>query len=342
MRRGVKIGLAAIAVADVVLGALLATVWTRGADALAYVVVLTLPIAMIAVLVGLVYVMGGGEGVFRLAWTYNARNWNVVWSYKFRLVSVFAGAVVAISLMIVVGSSVVRYFIAPFELMREAHPDIFQINYLVYLGLGLIAFPLVWMAFTVPAERLRSEQVRGTFEILIPTRRGVSTLPFAYLLYRMVNGLLFAGIMLVLFAYIVPPGQVQVLDPVAVTFAMLALALSALGLWGLGLVFGGLVTIYKEIGPATAVVQFVMMAFSGAYVPVEILPTWAHPIATVLPVTYTFRLLRGALVAEQTVFDLIPELFVVFAFGLVFVVGGMWLYRRCLDSARRHGTIYGY
>ena len=342
MNRHLRTALAVLVVVNLALGALLATVWTSGADAFAFGVALTLPLAMIAVLVAIVVAMGGGEGVLRLAGTYNARNWNVVWSYKFRLVSVFAGVVVAIGLAAMVGASVVEFFINPMKLLTETYPDIFRFNYLLYLGLGVIAFPLVWMAFTVPAQRLRQEQVQGTFEILIPTKRSVTTLPFAYMIYRMLNGFVMAVVMLLVFATIVPEGSLRIYDPWAVTVAVLGLALSAMALWGLGLVFGGLVTIYKEIGPATNVFQFVMMALSGVYVPVEILPAWTHPVAEVLPVTYTFRVLRGALLAEQTVFDLLPELFALFAYGLVFVVGGMWLYRKCLDYARKNGTLYGY
>lgn len=342
MNKHLRNALLLLLAVDVALGALLATAWDGAASGAAFWVALTIPVAMIAVLVAIVVAMGGGEGIGRLAWTYNARNWNVVWSYKFRLVSVFAGAVVAVGLAALVGSSVMKYFVLPFETLREAYPDIFQFNYLLYLGIGVIAFPLVWMAFTVPAQRLRQEQVQGTFEILVPTKRSVTTIPFAYLVYRMVNGFLFAGIMLVVFAAVAPEGALAIYDPWAVTVAVLGLAVSSMALWGLGLAFGGLVTIYKEIGPATAVVQFVMMALSGVYVPVQILPAWTHPIAEVLPVTYTFRILRGALLAEQTVVDLLPEMFVLFAYGIVFVVGGMWLYKRCIDYARANGTLYGY
>lgn len=343
MNRHLKTALAVLVVVNIALGAALATVWTSGADAFAFVVALTLPVAMVAVLVAIVVAMGGGEGVLRLAATYNARNWNVVWSYKFRLVSAFAGVVVAVALAWIVGASVIEFFINPMKLLQETHPGIFRFNYLLYLGLGVIAFPLVWMAFTVPAQRLRQEQIQGTFEILIPTKRSVTTLPFAYMIYRMVNGFVMAVIMLLVFASIpAVRGSIHIYDPWAVTVAVLGLALSAMALWGLGLVFGGLVTIYKEIGPATSVIQFVMMALSGVYVPVQILPVWTWPIAEVLPVTYTFRVLRGALLAEQTVFDLLPELFALFAYGLVFVVGGMWLYKKCLDYARQNGTLYGY
>lgn len=215
-------------------------------------------------------------------------------------------------------------------------------NYVVFLLLGLSFFPILWKSYEVSSARIRAEQMAGLFESLVPTTRGVESLPFAYLFSSFLGSLGTLGLLLALLSWLLPDGALRLDDPRAMAAFLPLLVLAAVTMWGLGLVMGGLTTVFKEAGPASSLLRILLLVFGGVYLPVSLLPTWGQWLAKALPITYAAEGMRAALTQGATFQDVLVPLCVLAGFAFVTTVGGVWVFRLLLDRARRSGTLYGY
>jgi ABC-2 type transport system permease protein len=78
----------------------------------------------------------------------------------------------------------------------------------------------------------------------------------------------------------------------------IALLVSTLSILSIGFVIASLVRTARFAQPVGALVFYPMIALSGLFVPVDVLPTGLQLIARVMPLTYIVSLLRGIWIGE--------------------------------------------
>jgi ABC-2 type transport system permease protein len=83
-----------------------------------------------------------------------------------------------------------------------------------------------------------------------------------------------------------------------ISFAI-ALLLSTLSILTIGFVIASVVRTARFAQPVTALIFYPMLALSGLFVPIEVLPSSLQYVATVLPMTYIVSLLRGIWIGES-------------------------------------------
>jgi len=286
-----------------------------------------------------VYLLAGGRHGPRVARALAKRGWRTFLSYKFQLIMVFVQIGLFIAVIYLLGAPLVDALFRP---VGEAMARYTQTNYVVFLLLGIAAWPLLWGVYEVSAGRLRQEQMTGMFESLVPTAAGVESLPFAYLLSRLGMSVVTLTATLLVFAYLLPEGAITLSSPLSVLAFATVIALAIVTMWGLGLIMTGLTALFKQAGAASSLLRFLLIAFAGIYVPVELLPGWAAPLSEALPLTHAFRAVREILGHGATLVDVLPEVAALALFALYSSFGGMWVFRKLLDRARRAGTLYGY
>lgn len=76
----------------------------------------------------------------------------------------------------------------------------------------------------------------------------------------------------------------------------------------------------------------------GAFVPVELLPEWLHPLARMVFLSWASDLLRAAL-APQDIPNALARLAIVAGLGAAAFAGGLILLGRTLDRVRARGTL---
>ena len=96
-------------------------------------------------------------------------------------------------------------------------------------------------------------------------------------------------VLLVLAGRRVFPGALSV-NLVSFTAALLLATLSTLTL---GFVLASLVPTARFAQPLGAVILYPMIAFSGLFFPLAVLPAWLRGVAYILPTTHSVRLLQG-------------------------------------------------
>jgi ABC-2 type transport system permease protein len=83
-----------------------------------------------------------------------------------------------------------------------------------------------------------------------------------------------------------------------ISFA-LALLLGTLSILTIGFIIASVVRTSRFAQPVGALVFYPMLALSGLFVPIEVLPSSLQYVARVLPMTYIVSLLRGIWIGES-------------------------------------------
>lgn len=210
-------------------------------------------------------------------------------------------------------------------------------DYLGYIAVGTT----IWMVQNITlwgvGTALREEQMRGSLESnwMTPTWR------FSFLLGPAMVHLIQTALFLLVTA--LEFGLVLgVRLHGSLLLALLLIAVSMLSVYGLGMTFASLVITAKEAGQLVQLVRGLVMIFCGITYPIAIMPGWMQGVARWLPQTYMIQGLRDALLANASFADLVPDLLILLAFGVFWMVTGYVVFTRMERRARQTGAIGQY
>ncbi|MBI2197935.1 MAG: ABC transporter permease, partial [Candidatus Rokubacteria bacterium] len=223
------------------------------------------------------------------------------------------------------GSTLGRRTGVPFDVRVRAwyNPDLVSAIFIVP---GLIGALLMQTTITAMAVSVVREREKGTLEALIvsPIRR------WELLLGKIIPNLLVAygqmtmALIVAHFVFDVPiRGSLPLLYGLALVFMM--------GTLGIGIFVSA---------AARTVPQAMQMAFltflpsiylSGLLFPIEGMPTGAQYLASIIPLTYFLRIVRGIILKGVGFGDLWPSLLPLLAFGVVIFSLAVIKFRKQLD-----------
>lgn len=227
----------------------------------------------------------------------------------------------------------IYYFIAKLVPARDAQVGG---DYFTFIIVGLAVTIMLDITLYGFGKRLQEAWEKGYFEALLVAPVTWAFLPFTMHLWEMSLGLGMVGFFLVLGSLL---GANIVVTGLPAFFAILLLGMTACV--GVGLMSAALQVLMKRAGPIVAIYSILATLFAGAVFPLDLIPAWLRPISYALPHTYVVAMARNALMPTvptgglsytEAVVGLIVS--IVFFFTI-----GMWLFRRTLEVARRHGML---
>jgi ABC-2 type transport system permease protein len=202
------------------------------------------------------------------------------------------------------------------------------VAFLGYFSTALYAF----------SNKIREEQMMGTLEAMLVTPARTSQVIFFSAAWDFAYG----GIRLVLyllFATFVFGVTLHVASPLALGLGILLTLVSSAGI---GFLSASFILYFKRGNPINFLLSGVTTFFGTAFFPVEQLPAWIRGFADYVPLTWSLRVVRGALLQDRTFADLSHELFVLFVLTLVVVPFGLFAARFAIRSAKREGSLVQY
>jgi ABC-2 type transport system permease protein len=193
-----------------------------------------------------------------------------------------------------------------------------------YFSLGLNAF----------ASNLREAQTTGTLEALLMTPAslpvvivGSAVWSYTFTTFR-ISLYLLIGMLLGLN-----------LQGGNFTAALFVLLLSIIAFASIGIISAAVIMVIKRGDPITAVLGHISTLLGGVLYPVEVLPEWLQPVARLLPITWSLRAMRGALLRGATWGELAPDLLVLALFAAILFPVSLWIFRLALRQAQREGSL---
>ncbi|EQD47639.1 ABC-2 type transporter [mine drainage metagenome] len=212
-------------------------------------------------------------------------------------------------------------------------------------GSSYIAFFVVGLAFQgfvsnlvgMLAQRIRSEQMMGTLELvfLSPTNPG------AVLIYSSLF-----GVVLNLFSAVaimgVGVGLLGVQLSLNLPTVIVATILLAVSSTGLSLVAAAFILWTKQGNPVALFFSTFTQFFAGVLFPVAVLPASIQWLAYSIPLTFGLDALRSGLLAGGSLVSVAPSLAYMALYALITIPVGLLLFRWVLNRTKDEGTIATY
>lgn len=208
-------------------------------------------------------------------------------------------------------------------------------SYFDFAVVGIVVTMVITAAGTGLARRMREEQLTGTLEVLAaePVRTpelfaGLGAFPFLLASVRSVIYLAIAALFLGL-----DTSDANWLGLVVMLLATGA-AMSAIGIFA-----AAVVLVVKRAEVIVGSLLLAMGLVSGAFFPIEVLPSWLQPLGEVVPTRFAYDGLREALFEGG---GWGGDVLMLLAFAAVGIPVAIWLCARALAFARRRGSLSQY
>ncbi|MBU1853439.1 MAG: ABC transporter permease [Candidatus Omnitrophica bacterium] len=229
----------------------------------------------------------------------------------------------------IISSTLIFFFMA--KLFRK--PEYFPF---VLIGIAFTSY--LYTSLGTFSSRFRDEQAAGTLEAMLvaPTKTkdifiGIGAWDYLFTTFRVfiyiLLGVLFFGVNL---------------NNANILAAILILCLSIICFSCMGISAAGLVLIFKRMNPVTWIIGGFTGLVGGVYFPVEILPIWIRGISYILPLTYSLKGLRGALLYGNSIRELMPEILLLCIFIIVLFPLSTLIFKKAMKKTKIDGSLVHY
>jgi ABC-2 type transport system permease protein len=204
------------------------------------------------------------------------------------------------------------------------------------LLIGAVIWSYLGILFEILTETVAWERWEGTIEytFMAPLSRPVHLLGMGLfaVLYGLVRTALLFGVIAVFFDLSLGGANFAA--------ALLVLAVASVSFLGIGMMTAVLPLISPEKGMQLGfIAQGALLAVSGVYYSVSVLPEWMQWLATVSPATYALRGIRAAILDGAGTGALWGDIWPLIVIGVCSIPIGLWVFARGEVYAKRHGKL---
>jgi ABC-2 type transport system permease protein len=210
-----------------------------------------------------------------------------------------------------------------------------QVTYVEFVVTGIAVTTLLQISLGRVVAATREEQLMGTLEALLMTPTSQWTIQVGLVVYDLVYvPIRTLGIILIAVLLFDARVHASGLGP-----AIAILLVFMLFAWGVGMLGAALVLTFRRGVNVLTFATSIVMIGSNAYVPVDVLPSWAAWIAVINPVTFAIDGVRGALLAGGGWQDAVDTIVILLPIALISLLVGVVSIKLALARERRRGTL---
>lgn len=219
------------------------------------------------------------------------------------------------------------------------------LNYLKTLKTDYFSFVLIGLAFHgylnaglhTFAGVIRQGQINGTLETMLVTPTSLPTIVILSSLWSFISTSIEVFFYLIAGFYLgIDFSQINILSCIIILF-MTILSFSAFGI-----ISASFILIFKRGDPVAAAMSGVSGLLGGVYFPVAILPGWLQLFSYLLPITYSLKAMRLALLNNASVVSLLPEIGVLLLFIVITLPIGILFFHYAVKKSRIDGSLLQY
>jgi ABC-2 type transport system permease protein len=210
-----------------------------------------------------------------------------------------------------------------------------QVTYVEFVVTGIAVTTLLQISLGRVVAATREEQLMGTLEALLMTPTSQWTIQVGLVVYDLVYvPIRTLGIVLVAVLLFDAGIHASGLGPsIAILLVFMLFA------WGVGMLGAALVLTFRRGVNVLTFATSIVMIGSNAYVPVDVLPSWAAWIAVINPVTFAIDGVRGALLGGGGWQDAVDTIVILLPIALISLLVGVVSIKLALARERRRGTL---
>jgi len=132
------------------------------------------------------------------------------------------------------------------------------------------------------------------------------------------------------------------LDVASPTALAVGIALTLLSSAGIGLISASFILYFKKGDPVNFILSMGTLFFGNVVFPSKLLPPLVQGVSGWLPMSWSMKVVRGALLHGATFHEVVPELGRLAVLTLVIVPLGLLGSRIAIRRAKREGTLVQY
>ena len=210
-----------------------------------------------------------------------------------------------------------------------------QTTYLEFVAVGIAISAFMTLALGRVSAGIQQEQLAGTLESLLMTPTSPATVQLGAVFYDLLYVPLRTAVFLVVIALAFG------LDFYAsgVVPALVVLVVFIPFVWGLGIASAGATLTFRRGSGAVGLGVTVLVLFSGAYYPLDLLPSWIATLAEFNPITVAVDGMREPLLGGTGWDGVGKAVAVLLPLAAVSLVVGAVAFRSALRRERRRGTL---
>jgi ABC-2 type transport system permease protein len=188
------------------------------------------------------------------------------------------------------------------------------------------------------SAKVRSEQMLGTLEAMLVAPTPTSLVIFSSAAWDFTYGAI-RVLLYLLFATLVFG---VTLHTAGLSALLLGVLLTLLSSAGLGILSASFIIYFKRGDPINYLLSGMTTFLGSVFFPVEQLPASIQPASSVLPITWSLRIVRGTLLQGKTFGEVSGELFNLALITAVLLPLGLFCSRFAIRRAKREGSLIQY
>lgn len=129
------------------------------------------------------------------------------------------------------------------------------------------------------------------------------------------------------------------LDRVSLAGAFLTQLLTILAFSGIGILLASFIVVFKQETPINFLFASISGLLAGVLYPVEVLPGWLQSLSNLLPLTYSLRAMRKAILLGDSLAGMSTDLMVLGLFACVLLPLGFAAFHYAVRRAKVDGSL---
>ena len=244
-----------------------------------------------------------------------------------------------LSFLTILASVVTFYFIAKI-FGKGAFPYLqsYGGKYFPFVLIGIAFSDFFFTGLSAFAHAIHDEQVTGTLGALLITPTSLSNILLGSSLWEFSLAVLRVVIYLILGIVIF---GVQI-NFSGLFISLIVLFLTVVSFSGLGIIAASFIMVFKRGDPVTWAFAGISSLLGGVYYPIAVLPPILQKFSRLLPITYSLRATRLALLGECSLRNLLPDILVLVIFSLVILPLSIVVFKFSVEKAKKDGTLLQY
>ena len=255
------------------------------------------------------------------------RDFIVAWSYRLPFVGDWIGLALQAFMFYFVG-----LIVDPAKLPSFGGTPT---TYMEFVAVGIAISAFLTLALGRVAVGMQQEQFAGTLESLLMTPTSPATVQLGSVVYD----LIYIPIRTAVFLVVIAVAFGLDFDASGLLPALVVLLVFIPFVWGLGVASAGATLTFRRGSGLVGLGSTVLVLFSGAFYPLDVLPGWVASIAELNPITIAVDGMREPLLGGTGWEGVGTAVAILVPLSAVSLAVGVYAFRAALRRERRQGTL---
>lgn len=216
--------------------------------------------------------------------------------------------------------------------------EIYGGDYFSFVLIGIAFTTYLWTGLDSFSASIRNQQMMGTLEAMLVTPTKISHI----ILFSSLWNFIFASIKVIFYLLIGAFFFNVNMDNANLIAAFIVLVITIICFSSLGIISASFIMIFKQGNPMNWALSTASGLLGGVFYPVTILPDWLQNFSRILPITYSLRAMRHALLQGYSLEALSMDIFILIIISITLLPISILSFRYAVKKVKIDGSLTQY